>query len=1024
MANFFMNLLFIGIAQSARGRSARAQHRTFVVMTRVTLGAMLMALSCPANAVTGAENELKLRPPVALDSSVAKLAAEPYASGEREAVGGAAGGRTQVRQLMSFEDGARDGQPIPELTKAADNLQAIYVQDNGVTDGKWCARLTLPAGGDFGVMILDGEAVKNWAGFDYFAMDLFTEGDEPHSINFELWDRASHNYATRFTIDQPTHAGRQTLLFPINRARRNGKEGRDWDELEAKDKIDLAALKMIKIFTEQRRDRPTTFWIDNLRLMQADAAKPKMRASLPKAVAAAFDFGSGDATPGFTGIGPANRQADTGGFVSTQGLASGGTGWPDRLSGTYVIAPHNQPFTFKAIVPNGKYLAWLCAGPVISAEQSDPHFLLKLNDKILHEDTPDFAAYDSENYLYRFLWTQYSQRPHALWLDYINRMFPVVTTPVEVSDGQVTLTACDYFVSSLVLVPADNEADFHRMAAKLQQSRMDAFEQTQFIPPHTPPQPKPGDGDYLLYIPAEGKNVLPWSGPSEGEPVHAKLDLAGAPGQNVFVRIAIAPFRELGDCRMVLADLTSPKGAQIPQSQITGHFLNYRGGGREIGEMALLPTLAFHGEEHITQTLWLWLTIPLDAKPGRYAGNFTFHPANSKPKTLPVELEVYPFKLADALPASLGMYYGGRSFPRPPAGKYWDVIRQQLLWQRRIGFTASTLMADAQVTGVNESTGEVTLHFDETGANVAKAAGFGRDPAQMQMASQLGIARAIGRRLIGPAVDRNPGAELREPKFAALHRSAMRQYRKFLDSLELPYAVEVVDEPREIPNPWNRNLADTITYADLLSEEGFTHRFITPMSDESGGKDYSTLVDHADVLSIHAWPLARKLRQGTLAANKTLWFYNSGMSRFAWGAYPWAHGASGRFEWHWSAPEINHSLGYPGDDWYNPFTSTDATAPNAPIESFPGGFLYKSTLLNAADGITDWTYLYTLERALREHKKSGTKGDVVQKAEAFVKEVKSRVPDFPGTEGNADPIDKLEGWRTAAAGLLKELTAP
>ncbi len=302
-----------------------------------------------------AEYDPKFRPPALLDVSMAKLAAEPYASGEREVVGGAAGGRTQVRQLMSFEQGARDGQPIPELSKRADNLQAIYVQDNGVTDGKWCARLTLPAGGDFGVMILDGEAVRNWAGFDYFAMDLFTDDDEPHSINFELWDSASRNYHTRFTIDQPTHAGHQTILFPINRAKRNGKEGRDWDELEAKDKIDLNGLKFVKIFTAQRKDRPTTFWIDNLRLMQADAAKPKMRVSLPKAVAAAFDFGSGDSTPGFSGITPA-------GFVSSQGLAPGGSGWPDRLSGSYVIGAHNQPFTFKASVPNGKYLAWLVPG--------------------------------------------------------------------------------------------------------------------------------------------------------------------------------------------------------------------------------------------------------------------------------------------------------------------------------------------------------------------------------------------------------------------------------------------------------------------------------------------------------------------------------------------------------------------------------------------------------------------------------------------------------------------------------------
>ena len=59
-------------------------------------------------------------------------------------------------------------------------------------------------------------------------------------------------------------------------------------------------------------------------------------------------------------------------------------------------------------------------------------------------------------------------------------------------------------------------------------------------------------------------------------------------------------------------------------------------------------------------------------------------------------------------------------------------------------------------------------------------------------------------------------------------------------------ALEVTDEPREHPNPWNRNLADSITYADLMHEAGVTS-FITPMSDTESGKDYTVLADHVDI---------------------------------------------------------------------------------------------------------------------------------------------------------------------------------
>ena len=50
---------------------------------------------------------------------------------------------------MSFEDSETyeiDGKPIPYLAKGAENVDAVYVQDNGATDGVWCARSTVAAG--------------------------------------------------------------------------------------------------------------------------------------------------------------------------------------------------------------------------------------------------------------------------------------------------------------------------------------------------------------------------------------------------------------------------------------------------------------------------------------------------------------------------------------------------------------------------------------------------------------------------------------------------------------------------------------------------------------------------------------------------------------------------------------------------------------------------------------------------------------------------------------------------------------
>ena len=149
-------------------------------------------------------------------------------------------GRTKTRLLFGFEQ----GNEIVQLSKGSENVDLILVQDNGVTEGKNCARLTAKRGSDYAHLKLPAEATRNWSDFDYLALDLFTEDEHPYVLNFELWDANSKNYPTRFTNSEiKTRPGRQTLLYPINRAKRNGKEGRTWEELEPQDKI-----KMINVF--------------------------------------------------------------------------------------------------------------------------------------------------------------------------------------------------------------------------------------------------------------------------------------------------------------------------------------------------------------------------------------------------------------------------------------------------------------------------------------------------------------------------------------------------------------------------------------------------------------------------------------------------------------------------------------------------------------------------------------------------------------------------------------------------------
>ena len=173
--------------------------------------------------------------------------------------------------------------------------------------------------------------------------------------------------------------------------------------------------------------------------------------------------------------------------------------------------------TFRARVPDGDYLVWLCAGPVIRKEYADRHYLLRVNDEILFDETPAPYQYYSKKYLYRFLNTQYSEKPHALWSNYIDRMYPVHTPHIKVTNGTFTLTAANYFVSALVLVPASAKDDFDKFAETTRKLRIEAFEKTLRPLTAKKPQAKTGDGAYLIYEPAVGTEVRPWTGPTAEE---------------------------------------------------------------------------------------------------------------------------------------------------------------------------------------------------------------------------------------------------------------------------------------------------------------------------------------------------------------------------------------------------------------------------------------------------------------------------------------------------------------------------
>ena len=904
-----------------------------------------------------------------------------------------------VRVLYDFEDAAE----TQAIAVDAQGVAFDRAQDNGVTSGKYCCRMSFQKGGGYSEVYFTGDRKQGWQDYDYFAMDVTVPGNDRTDMTLEFFDSLSKNYQSRCSLSATVVPGKQTVLIPINRAKRNSKEGRDWEELEPQDKMNMRALTKCKFHLVTPKDHDLIWFVDNIRLLKEDALGRKLTLELPPG-AVAYSFGNALVMPGFVVVRAGAAFDGTKGFTQKADIKDSGKRWPDPLTGSGVYSPSGKPFTFEASIPDGDYIVWLAAGRVLRRDIASPRFLLKVGKETLCDESPSLADLHGEKYLYRFLRTPYSERPNALWLDFIDKMYAVHQAKVRVSGGKLPVEVCGHQLSALIVVPSSAQDAFDAMSKTIRDERIRIFYATQ--PPYNPrPATRAqGDGAYVWFIPEDATSVMPDTVPSRTERSRKALDLAAAPGQNLMFRVAVTAFEDLGRCSVALETIKGP--SDIPAKATRIFYEDYRLRGVDVREEVLIPASEVSLEKGITRCFWGWMKVPAAASAGQYTGTVTLK-IGEKSEAVPVKLTIYPIALESVLPLSLGMWYGPPQTPDPADRK--RVTAEQLAFMREVGFTGVT------VEGPNaDGNTETFLH------DLAKSAGMGRHPLQFSQSSTLGMARSIARtRLgLGARVDQRPGSEFGEPRFKDMFLASARKYGAFLKGCGLPVAVQTVDEPRETPNPWNRNLDETNLYGDYLKEAGVANTMVTPMGDTQSGKDYTSLVDHHDIIATHAGKGSERLMTLTPQKGKQLWLYNCGMDRLSWGFYNWRVASIGRWEWHFRWSEDNSDNGYLNEEWYNPFTSLTAFAPEAPYAEFPGAMLFKSVFLTCADGITDSAYLVTLEKAMTAAKGDAGKTAAVAKAAALLERIKAEVPFLPEVRGIATVDDGAlvgEGLKTSAA---------
>src|SRR5207253_6294050 len=98
-----------------------------------------------------------------------------------------------------------------------------------------------------------------------------------------------------------------------------------------------------------------------------------------------------------------------------------------------------------------------------------------LGDQTLVDDMTKGDEFFGEKYLYRFLKTQYSERPNALYFDFIDRMYPVYETKVKLTGGKLIIDSTNHFLAALIIMPAAEEAAFKKLSADIRAERMKTF---------------------------------------------------------------------------------------------------------------------------------------------------------------------------------------------------------------------------------------------------------------------------------------------------------------------------------------------------------------------------------------------------------------------------------------------------------------------------------------------------------------------------------------------------------------------
>jgi hypothetical protein len=565
---------------------------------------------------------------------------------------GTARGAEDCRLLNGFNDEtetARFG--------FAKQLKVELVADHA-TEGAKAARITCPPKLDWCGLSMRGDILSRWGDYDYFTFDVFNPADAAIKLYIRIDDDKSRNddYSTQYGREFTLQPGANQIKIKTTRL---PNQVQPWLQRQ----LDPNKLKLVAIWFPNNQTAEATLYFDNFALLK----NPKVE--LPKAVRA-FHFGrkDSDCWPGFTAVNPESKYADeTGyGFAGPQKL----TGLDDMmgegcksgelLCGSGVYRTNGSPLTFTVRLAPGKYKLWCAAGMTVFPKRA---YTVSLNGRQIFQSKAGDRFKDLDP-----IGRDYTRKTTLFESHILGQLCDEFAAEVDIPGDKAEIALEGQYASwlsgglrALVLYPA-GDAEAEKAFADVQRLRKEEFLRAwRELKPYVTAAPCEPTAEerargFMLACRHYCETITPDFVPKSEDRL-AKLSIAATPGEREPAVFIVYPTQDAEKAEAQVGDLVGPAGT-IPATAVNigyVHYLYLKGdGGINVVPSYVVPRNYVALEKAVSRQFWMTVTIPETAAPGTYTGTVTVTAAAGK-ATFPLEVEVYPFKLASV--AECGLIY-------------------------------------------------------------------------------------------------------------------------------------------------------------------------------------------------------------------------------------------------------------------------------------------------------------------------------------------------------------------------------